>query len=115
MFASTTRHLSSCLLALALLAPVVCRAAETNWLDVESRIQYGYYTEDPRSLASVMELLAPGDTPSASQSYYAGLANYRLSQLSLAKDKSRAKQTAQACVRSLDEALKIQKDFAEAL
>jgi tetratricopeptide (TPR) repeat protein len=97
------------------LLPLVCGAAETNWLDVESRIQYGYYTEDPRSLAGVMEQLAPADAPNASKSYYAGLANYRLTQLALAKDKSRAKETAAACVNSLDQALKIQKDFAEAL
>jgi len=97
------------------LLPLVCGGAETNWLDVESRIQYGYYTEDPRSLAGVMEVLAPADSPSASKSYYAGLANYRLTQLALAKDKSRAKETAEACVNSLDQALKIQRDFAEAL
>jgi tetratricopeptide (TPR) repeat protein len=114
MFSIATRSASSWALAFALL-PLVCGAAETNWLDVESRIQYGYYTEDPRSLAGVMEQLAPADTPSASKSYYAGLANYRLSQLALAKDKSRAKETAAACVNSLDQALKIQKDFAEAL
>jgi tetratricopeptide (TPR) repeat protein len=97
------------------LLPLVGAAAQTNWLDVESRIQYGFYTEDPRSLASVMELLAPSESESASRSYYAGLANYRLTQLSLTKDKGRAKDTAEACVRNLDRALKIQKDFADAL
>jgi tetratricopeptide (TPR) repeat protein len=86
-----------------------------NWLDIESRIQYGYYTEDPRALAGVMELLSPGDAPSASKSYYAGLANYRLMQLALARDKSRAKESAEACVHNLDQSLKIQKDSAEAL
>ena len=114
MFSTAARRASSWALALALL-PWTCGAAETNWLDVESRIQYGYYTEDPRSLASVMELLAPGETASASKSYYAGLANYRLTQLALAKDKGRAKETAEACVNSLDQALKLQKDFADAL
>jgi tetratricopeptide (TPR) repeat protein len=98
-----------------LLLPLVCGAAETNWLDVESRIQYGYYTEDPRSLATMMELLRAEDSPSTSRSYYAGLANYRLTQLTLTRDRSRAKETAEACVRSLDQALKLQKDFAEAL
>jgi tetratricopeptide (TPR) repeat protein len=114
MFATTERCLSSWLMGLALL-PALCGAAETNWLDVESRIQYGYYTEDPRSLASVMELLAPADSENATRSYYAGLANYRLTQLALTKDKSRAKETAEACVHSLDQALKIQREFAEAL
>jgi tetratricopeptide (TPR) repeat protein len=110
---------ASCLargLAIGLvLLPLGTRGAETNWLDIESRIQYGYYTEDPRSLAGVMELLAPSDTESASRSYYAGLANYRLTQLMVARDRSRAKETAEACVHSLDRALKINKDFAEAM
>jgi tetratricopeptide (TPR) repeat protein len=101
-------------IALALL-PVGAWGAETNWLDVESRIQYGYYTEDPRALAGVMELLAPAQIDSAFKRYYAGLANYRLTQLTLARDKSRAKETAAACVDNLDQALKIQKDFADAL
>jgi tetratricopeptide (TPR) repeat protein len=114
MFATTAQRITSWLCGLALL-PLASAAAETNWLDVESRIQYGYYTEDPRSLDKVMELLAPSESVSASRSYYAGLANYRLTQLSLTKDKSHAKDSAEACVRNLDQAVKIQKDFAEAL
>src|ERR1700730_3701566 len=101
-------------IVLALL-PVGVWGAETNWLDVESRIQYGYYTEDPRALAGVMELLGPAQSDSAFKRYYAGLANYRLTQLTAARDKSRAKETAEACVDNLDQALKIQKDLADAL
>jgi hypothetical protein len=111
---TAARRASSWALAFALL-PLAGKGAETNWLDVESRIQYGYYTEDARSLAGVMELLKPADAESASRSYYAGLANYRLMQLALAKDKSRAKESAEECVRNLDRALEIQKDFADAL
>jgi tetratricopeptide (TPR) repeat protein len=110
---------ASCLargLAIGLaLLPLGAPAAQTNWLDVESRIQYGYYTEDPRSLAGVMDSLAPSDSESASRSYYDGLANYRLTQLMVARDRSRAKETAEACVHSLDRALKINKDSADAL
>src|SRR4030088_3623979 len=94
-------------IGLALL-PLGSWGAETNWLDVESRIQYGYYTEDPRTLAGVMELLAPADTESASRSYYAGLANYRLTQLLAPRDRSRAKETAAAGVKSLDDAWTVQ-------
>ncbi len=101
-------------IALALL-PLGAWGVETNWPDVESRIQYGYYTEDPRALAGVMEFLAPGESDSAFKRYYAGLANYRLTQLTAARDKSRAKETAEACVDNLDLAVKIQKDFADAL
>jgi tetratricopeptide (TPR) repeat protein len=111
-------HASSLARGLAIglaLLPLAAQGAQTNWLDIESRIQYGYYTEDPRSLAGVMELLAPDETQSASKSYYAGLANYRLTLLMMARDRSRAKETAEACVSSLDRALKIQDDFADAL
>ena len=34
------------------------RAADLNWLDIESRIQYGYFTEDARSLRNLVEPLA---------------------------------------------------------
>lgn len=114
MLSTVSRLALGWAIGLALLPPVA-HSAQPNWLDVESRIQYGYYTEDSRSLANVMELLAPGDTESASRSYYAGLANYRLTQLTVARDRSRAKESAAACVSSLDRALKIQKDFADAL
>jgi hypothetical protein len=91
------------------LLPVGAWSAETNWLDLESRIQYGYYTEDARALASVMELLAPAESESATKRYYAGLANYRLTQLTVARDKGRAKETAKACADNLDQALSIQR------
>ncbi len=106
---------TSYLAVVVALLPVGAWSAETNWLDVESRIQYGYYTEDPRALAGVMELLAPSESESAFRRYYAGLANYRLTQLTAARDKGRAKETAKACVDNLDQAVNIQKDFADAL
>lgn len=106
---------ASCLAIAFVMLPLTAWGAETDWLDVESRIQYGYYTEDPRSLGGVMELLAPSDTENATKSYYAGLADYRLTQLLAARDRNRAKETAQACVNNLDRALKIRKDFADAL
>jgi tetratricopeptide (TPR) repeat protein len=115
MLATTAHRFWSWLVAPTFLLPLVSGAAETNWLDVESRIQYGYYTEDPRSLANVMELLTGAPSESTTGSYYSGLANYRLTQLAMTKDKSRAKESAEACVHSLDQALKMQKDFAEAL
>ncbi len=114
MFVASRPAATGLAIGLALL-PLSAWAAETNWLDVENRIQYGYYTEDSRMLAGVMELLVPSETQSASQSYYAGLANYRLTQLAQARDRSRAKETAKACVDSLDRALQNRKDFADAL
>src|SRR4051812_11422431 len=101
--------------ACALLTLAAQGAEKPNWLDIESRIQYGYYTEDVRALRNVMELLGPSDSDSASRRYYAALANYRLSQLAFASDKSRAKETADACVDNLDQAAKLQRDSAEPL
>jgi tetratricopeptide (TPR) repeat protein len=100
--------------ALAMFPSSAVMSAETNWLDVESRIQYGYFTEDTRSLHGVMEILAPAEGEDATRSYYAGLANYRLTQLTAGKDKSRAKEAAEHCVSSLDRALAARKDFADA-
>ena len=97
----------------ALLSAAVQAAEKPNWLDLESRIQYSYYTEDVRGLENVMELLGPSDSDSAQRRYYAGLATYRASQLALNRDKSRAKDSAQACVDNLDAALKMQSDSAE--
>jgi len=101
--------------AAGLLLPLVTSGAGTNWLDVESRIQYSYFTEDTRSLHGVMELLVPSDGDDATKSYYAGLANYRLTQLTAASDRSRAKEAAEHCVSSLDRAIAGRKDFADAL
>ncbi|MGH8139664.1 MAG: hypothetical protein ACREVV_15935 [Steroidobacteraceae bacterium] len=95
--------------------PVAAAAADTSWLDVESRIQYGYFTEDPRSIRSVMEVLTPAESGDPSKSYYAGLANYRLTLLTAATDRSRAKESAERCVTNLDRALQGRKDFADAM
>jgi tetratricopeptide (TPR) repeat protein len=95
--------------------PVGASGAETNWLDIESRIQYGYYTEDARALHGVLELLAPTDAEDATKRYYAALADYRLTQLAAATDRARAKDAAELCVSSLDRALLSRKDFADAL
>lgn len=103
------------------------RAADTSWLDIESRIQYGYYTEDGRALHNLMEPLVSGDQHDRLKSYYAGLLAYRLSLLAAAEhspvrgkpppdgNSARARQMAELCVTSLDRALQLQSDFADAL
>jgi hypothetical protein len=95
--------------------PLRALCADTNWLDVESRIQYGYFTEDARSIRGVMETLVPADSPDPSRSYYAGLANYRLTLLLAGSDKEHAKAAAEQCVANLDRSLQARKDFADAL
>jgi tetratricopeptide (TPR) repeat protein len=103
------------------------RAADLNWLDIESRIQYGYFTEDTRSLHNLVEPLGSNDSHDRLKSYYAGLLAYRLSLLAQAqadqsaavrrndRSKNEARQTVERCVGSLDQALEVQSNFAEAL
>ncbi|MBV8741838.1 MAG: hypothetical protein JOZ12_08615 [Sinobacteraceae bacterium] len=90
-------------------------ATELNWLDIESRIQYAYYTQDTRELQSVAALLAAAEGGGRDRNYYNGLANYRLTQLSGTRDRAAAKQAAQQCVTSLDQVLKTQRDDPDAL
>jgi tetratricopeptide (TPR) repeat protein len=102
-------------LGLGCLSLAAQAADKPDWLDIESRIQYGYYTEDVRALENVLEVLGHSDSDSASGHYYSGLAHYRLSQLALASDKSRAKEAADACVDNLDQAAKREGNSADAL
>ena len=88
-------------------------AAESEWLDVEGRIQYGFYTEDARSLADIADQLSRGDEPPEPlRNYYAGLANYRLALVLSARDKGRAREAVERCVANLDGALKVETSFA---
>jgi tetratricopeptide (TPR) repeat protein len=122
------------LLAVALLILAAdVRAAETNWLDIESRIQYGYFTEDARSLHNLVEPLAANDSHDRLKSYYAGLLAYRLTLLAEPQEqpaadsrpppatgkndrsKNEARQSVEQCVSYLDQALQAQSNFADAL
>jgi tetratricopeptide (TPR) repeat protein len=121
----------------AILVLVPCAgalAADNHWLDVESRIQYGYFTEDARALRNLVEPLAVNESREALKSYYEGLLAYRLTLLadtqpdqSTSDGKSatparnsdrssnEAHETVARCVNSLDRALKARSDFADAL
>lgn len=111
------------------------RAADARWLDIESRIQYGYFTEDLRALRDLVEPLASNDSHDRLKSYYAALLAYRLTLLAQAqagnsaggdklptvgagkgdRGRNEARQTLARCVGSLDHALEAQSDFADAL
>jgi len=124
-------------LALAAMAGVAY-GQDTHWLDVESRIQYGYFTEDAHALRTLVEPLASNDAHDRLKSYYAGLLAYRQIQLAEAQAnpgapaagagnklptpprkhdpvKSEARQMVERCVSSLERALEAQKNFADAL
>jgi tetratricopeptide (TPR) repeat protein len=129
------QRLPALLAAAVLVLPAAgLRAADARWLDIESRIQYGYFTEDSRALRNLVEPLASDDSHDRLKSYYAALLAYRLTLLAEARadnsagggklptaarksDRGRneARQTVERCVGSLDHALEGQSDFADAL
>jgi hypothetical protein len=91
-------------------------AAANQWMDVEGRIQYGFYTEDARTLSDVVsELSGPNSENEPLLHYYIGLANFRLSSVLAARDKTAARQAAARCVSRLDEAVTRKPGFAEGL
>lgn len=99
---STSRTL---LTALGLSAGALLHAAgaadTARWLDVESRIQYAYYTEDRRALASLSDSLASDTAPGYERPYYLALASYRLAELADPRQPGAAKEPAQRCAASL--------------
>lgn len=104
--------------AAALLASSVSGyGADTSWRDIESRIQYGYYTEDAAALRSLTGLIAADETHDKLHGYYAALLSWRLAQLSAQGVASGASAAALAerCVSELDDSLSAQADFADAL
>jgi len=91
-------------------------SADARWLDMQSRIQYAYYTEDSRALDEVTQTLASEEEgASPLHDYYRGLAAYRLALLSAPRDRSKAEKSAQVCVSSIDSDLKKDADSVEAL
>ncbi len=101
--------------ALLLVSPVLS-AEDSEWFDVEGRIQYGFYTEDARALTNLSEqLTGPATSDDPLRSYYAAFANYRLAILERARSDGRAREAIQRCVENLNRVLKARKDFPEAL
>lgn len=104
--------------AALLTASAAVQAAETSWRDIESRIQYGYYTEDAAALKSLASLIAADESHDKLRGYYGALLNWRLAQLASAGSAAAGASPAELaarCVRSADEALAVQAEFAEAL
>ena len=77
-------------------------ADASRWLDVESRIQYAYYTEDRRTLESIAASLATDATPGGERAYYLALASYRLADLADPRQPQQGKQSAERCADSLE-------------
>jgi len=94
-------------------------AEEVAWRDVESRVQYGYYTEDSAALRKLEELIAAGDARDKLRGYYGGLLAWRRALLAAgggaAAQGGSPAHYAQRCVSEVDMALALEADFAEAL
>ena len=114
------RNGRAALAAAALLAAAAqTQGQDSAWRDLESRIQYGYYTEDAAALRGVATTLGDGDAHDKLHGYYAGLLEWRLALLAArpgapAQGPSAAQLT-QRCVSDLDGALALDADFADAL
>lgn len=108
--------LAGFVLSLLCLGSSTASAADAQWMDVEGRIQYGFYTEDARALTDVVaQLSGPDGAEDPLRHYYIGFANYRLAAVLAAKDKVRARDAAARCVSRLDEAVRGKAEFAEGL
>ena len=92
---------------------------ESAWRDIESRIQYGYYTEDRAALGKLEELIEAGDAHDKLRGYYAGLLAWRRALLAgpagAAAQGGTLAHYAERCVSSVDTSLALEADFADAL
>ncbi len=77
-------------------------AGADRWLDIESRIEYAYYTEDRRTLAEIAASLAADTSGGGERPYYLALASYRLADLADPHRPEEAKAPAERCASSLD-------------
>ena len=104
-------------LALLAILGAGVHADATHWRDIESRIQYGYYTEDSRALQTLQQALSEDDAHDPLRGYYAALVAWRLALLatqnSPAEGRAAAAPLAERCVKELDGVLAAQADFAE--
>ena len=91
--------------------------AQLSWRDIESRIQYGYYTEDAAALQGLVGLIAADESHDRLHGYYAALLDYRQAQLAAlgAARGVSASDLAQRCVEEADAVLAAQAQFIDAL
>lgn len=104
--------------AVAIAAGTLVHGADGQWRDIESRIQYGYYTEDAGALRNLAETIAAAETNDKLRGYYAALLAWRQALLAArgpAAARSSAAELAHHCVSEADNSLALESDFAEAL
>jgi hypothetical protein len=103
----------SLLLPALLGAATLVGAAETDWRDIESRVQYAWYTEDARDLASVENRVRELPVADPKRSYYLALIQMREAQMTA--DVAAGGRAAGGCIDSADEVLAARPTDAEGL
>src|ERR1700722_5480036 len=88
-------------------------AADTDWRDVESRVQYAWYTEDARDLTAVEKRLTALPDTDPQRSYYLTLIQLREAQITV--DEQVGGREAASCISSADAALALRPTDAEVL
>jgi tetratricopeptide (TPR) repeat protein len=83
--------------------------ADAHWADVESQIQYGYYSEDVRELENLANTLSSSrgterGEASVRAAYFAAFAQYRLAEALRERDRHRAGVAASNCAHDLEAA-----------
>jgi tetratricopeptide (TPR) repeat protein len=87
---------------------------DAQWLDVEGRIEYAYYTEDQRALTNLIDMVG-AQSESALRPYYLALASYHLAQLrSLPGGRGEPVKPAEGCVDRAAEASQADRESPEA-
>ncbi len=93
--------------------------ADTDWRDVESRMQYAWYTEDARDLAAVADRVTAVPAEDPRRSYYLAWIQLREAQLGFAHpaggDAAAVGHAAAGCISSADDALAVRPTDAEVL
>jgi tetratricopeptide (TPR) repeat protein len=89
---------------LAIAGKGVAAPVDPSLLDLEARVEYGYFTEDTRTLEGLAAPPTGEEAKEGMRSYYAALAGYRLALLDSEKDKTKARSAAEECVGSVDRA-----------
>jgi hypothetical protein len=112
---STLRWSLAALLSMAGVTARAADPADALWLDIESRIQYSYYTEDIRALEQIEDSLETDTSGATARPYYLGLARYRIALLGDSRSPDLAKKAAEGCAASADEAARAETYASEAL
>jgi hypothetical protein len=101
------------LLLPALLGVGTLSAAQIDWRDIESRVQYAWYTEDARDLASAENRVRDLSAADPQRNYFLVLIQMREAQVTA--DAAAVGRAAGGCIDSADEALAARPTDAEVL